>query len=252
MIRALFLLTLLSTPPEIPKETIAGVLGFDVLYNGLRVGIFGEGSFLTGFKKGALLGMCQFGAKLIDAKQQTNYAHLPLRMAHSVCNSMTDNLMFKKDLLKQIDFSIGVGTYHYVRGERDYFSISPGSVGVLIEAAAKGAIFDWKNSLLLGMPVFSDDNGYCQEWAAGCYVYGVLLHRKTTPEWYKQTVTNHELNHAFVYESFQHIDRAIDTLIPFRPLLYIEVYREIMPVLNFLPYEYRPHEVEAYTLTRHR
>jgi hypothetical protein len=253
-VNILLLLLTLNLGTDYPSGTIAGVLAFDVVYNGLRVGIFSEEPFYEGFFKGGVLGFCQFGAKLLDAHQTTDYFHLPIRVGFSVCNSIANNLQFRRAPFKQLDFSFGLGTYHYIRGESDYVSIAPVSVGTLIYVATQGTQFEVGKTLLSGYPVFSysGDDSVCRANSAACYVSGNVLLRNDIERSYKQLAFNHELNHAVFDDSMYHLDEAIDNLIPFRFLKYVEFNKELTYPMFLLPYSYRPNEIEAYTLTGQR
>ena len=244
-------------PPEYSPNVIFGILAFDAVYNGVRVGAFGADPFYKGFLKGAALGACQFSAKLLSARQQTYETHIPIKTIFDVCNSMADNLQDRIGLFSRIHIPFGIGTYTWVRGTYGYVAFSPIGIGSLIDALVRTADFEVRKSLLTMTPVFSAQNnaGPCGEGAAGCHSSGIIYLKRATEKQYRQQVFNHELDHEFFFSAFKHLDTAFDTafnkyIFNFWTLKYLEFHREALGGLMNLPaYRYRLHEIEAYTLT---
>jgi len=246
-----------TTAPTYAPEVILGILSFDILYNGIRVGAFGSGHFYKGFLKGAALGACQFSAKLLAARQKTYETYPPIKTLFDVCNSMTDNLQDRIGLFDRINIPFGIGTYTWVHNSFGYVAINPATIGSIIDALIRTADFEVKKSLLTLTPVFSarGNVGPGGNVASGCYALGVIYLDKNIEKDYVQYIFNHELNHALFFSSFKHIDTAFDAafnkyLFKLRLLKYIEVHELIMhPIFNIPAYQYRPQEIEAYTLT---
>lgn len=258
------------------------VLGFDVLFNGVRCGIGASSrgdDFWPAFGKCALLGLGVFGGKEIAS---WNGYDIPFaggmgKGTHDFFVSMIDNEMQGNKLLSRFRTDFGPIEFDFNNGSVDLY-VHPYSAYYLIKNIADGHRFELKDTLYNLTPVFSYDEKLSipQGPLCGRASQNIIAYRRIDEKITgypcsslgKGNIMSHENNHVLFISEFRFLDdlmgKKSDVIkqIPIiRPLAPIFDHIKLGPLMAMgifaIPgaihpdaYWYTPTEMEAYTMER--
>lgn len=251
------------------------VLGFDILFNGLKSGIgakYNGDDFWPAFGKGALAGMIVFGGKEIASYTgSVPFAGGMGKIFHDLGVSMSDNVMRGEDLLSRFRTDFGPIEFDFNKGGLDLY-VHPYPAYALIENIVKGYNFEIKDTLYNLTPVFSYKENLLkvQGHLCGCVHQNIFEYSKhvACSTLGKKNIISHEMNHVLFFSEYRFLDdlmgKKSDVIkqIPIiRPLAPIFDYLKFGPWLaeglfyaqEFIHpdlYWYTVPEMEAYTMER--
>lgn len=185
------------------------VLGFDVLFNGLKSGIgakYNGDDFWPAFAKGAVSGLIVYSGKEIASRNSdVPFAGGAGKLIHDLGVSMSDSVMNGEKLLSRYRTGIGPIEFDFNKGSVDLY-VHPISAGSIIYLIARGDKFDVKNSLYNLTPVFYFTEDRSSPTVDS--VYGMTYENEFT---YKKglgedIMISHEMNHVLVGSEFRFID----------------------------------------------
>ncbi len=248
------------------------VLGFDVLFNGLKSGIgaYSKGKdFWPAFGKGALSGVVVYGGKEIAAHNKYPFLGASGKLVHDFGVSMSDNVMRGKPMLSRYVTDIGPVELHFEDGKLDSMYLLPVSAFSIIDSIANGRDFDVKQSLYNLTPVFSYKIPKARqhgELMMGYAGHNVINYCRNCEKRVVNTALSHEMNHVLFYSEFRFLDdligkksEAVENMILLHPFAeafdHVRLGGLIAKGIFALPkifskkaYWYVPQELEAYTM----
>jgi hypothetical protein len=246
------------------------VLGFDVLFNGLKSG-FGAmdngDDFWPAFGKGALSGLVVYtGKEIASHNGEVPFTGAIGKLTHDFGVSMSDNVMRGEDIFSRFRTDFGPIEFDFNKGGVDLY-FHPFSAGAIISGIVKGHDFDIKQTLFNLTPVFSYKGLIV---ISGAYYCGITQQNVITySKGCDKGVLSHEMNHVLFFSEFRFLDdlmgkksKAIEQIPIIRPLAPVFDYIKFGPSLaqglmetprsiDQDAYWYLPHELEAYTMERY-
>ena len=245
------------------------VLGFDILFNGLKAGIGAKvagDDFWPAFGKGAFSGVIVYGGKELASWNGTiPGAGASGKLIHDLGVSMSDNVTFGRPILSRYVTDIGPIEINFDSKDGVSAYLYPYSLYAIIKNAADGHRFEVKHSLLNLTPIFSFDKSNSKY--GGWTNQNVFTYCRNC-DGLDNIARSHEMVHVLHISEFRFIDEAMPLkseifhnapiLHKFSNLLdYIKVGPFIGERIMALPmlfgeegYWYNPLELEAYTLNR--
>jgi hypothetical protein len=251
------------------------VLGFDVLFNGLKSGIgakYKGDDFWPAFGKGALSGIIVYGGKEIASYNGTvPFAGAMGKIFHDLGVSMSDNIMRGEDLLSRYRTDFGPVEFDFNKSGLDLY-VHPHSAYSLIKSIVKGHRFEIKDTLYNLTPIFSYKEHILRNQGSicGCARQNIIEYSKKGACFIlgKKQIISHEMNHVLFFSEYRFLDDLMGKKSDV--IKHIPIIRSLAPVFDYLKfgpelamrlfyaqelinqntYWYTIPEMEAYTMQR--
>lgn len=248
------------------------VLGFDVMFNGLKAGIGAkcEGEdFWPAFGKGAIAGLFVYGGKEIASHNSLPFMGATGKLVHDFGVSVSDNVMQARPIFSRFRTDLGPVELEFDNSWKPSLYALPMSAIGLIANIAQGNRLDLKQSLYDLTPVFSfrlsNEMLADPAYYAGFTRHNVYSYCKNCYDRSAASIQSHEMNHVLFNSEFRFLDdytgkkseliEDLPILSKFAPAFdHVKLSQIMINILN-MPmafskeaYWFLPPEMEAYIM----
>ncbi len=252
------------------------VLGFDILFNGLKSGIgavYHNKDFWPAFFKGALSGMIVYtGKEIASWNYKVPFSGATGKLVHDFGVSMSDNVALGRTMFSRYVTDFGPVELQF-QSNKVSFYFHPYPLYAIIKNFANGYKLDLAETLSNLTPVFyfkqNKSLTFNNMQVGGFTQQNVMTYcLNCKPDGISNSLKSHEFNHVLFFSEFRFLDEMMDkksesvqgmpVFWKFAPVFdYIKLgpflaqtFFSIPSIFSKNAYWYLPHEFEAYTLNR--